>query len=401
MQIRGSLSQHGQVSSRLFAAVLLVVVAGTAGCTSLHLDSRTVLDPVWVTEGESTLRSNAIDSAIDPPLEEVWTFNAGAGFGPVSPLIVGGVALVSTRRGEVHGIDLETGRRIGQSSFGESIDGTPAVDRGILYLPVSWGRYVIQAYDLRTGNTSWRVEGASVEAGLVIYRDMVIAADLEGYATAYNRSDGSIRWELELGEQAAVRGTPVLVDDRLILGADDGRVSAIDPNDGSILWKTELDAPIFAPLAASEHLVYVPSTRGRLTALELATGEIAWCYSLPDDSAYLTAPAVGAGEVVFGASDGHVRSLNREDGAVLWTTQVDGAVSAPPLLTAHTVYVGTMRSKLVALTRTDGAHVWETKVEGRIKSPFAARGTQLIVQTEPRHVYLFDVEKERYANREE
>ena len=383
------------------ALVLLLTCAvlSSSGCGSLQIRGRSILNPVWTTEGDTPLRANSVDVSLDPPLKRVWVFNAGAGFGRVSPLITGDVALISTRRGEVHAVDLMSGRRVGQAAFGESIDGTPVIANGILYLPVSWGRHVLYAYDLRTGTTSWRVEGAPIEAGLVVFEDLVIAADLEGMVRAFGRADGSVRWESRLGEKVAVRGAPVLVEDRLIVGADDGRVTAIDAVDGSVLWQVNTGSPIFAPLSASSDQVYVASTRGNLSALDVSTGELAWTYTLPGEKVYVTAPAVGNEDIVFGASDGFVRSLEPSDGSLLWAAQVDGAVAATPLISAQTIYVGTMRSRLIGLARQDGARVWETEVEGRIKSPFAVSGTQLLVLTEPRHVYLFDVEEASYADR--
>lgn len=386
---------------RILSTILVLAALVVTGCSSLHLDGRSAHVPIWTTEGDSPHRTSAVARILDPPLQQVWEFNAGAGFGPVSPLIVDDVALIATRKGEVHAIDMSSGKRMGQSSFGESIDGTPTVENGILYVPVSWGGRAIHAYNLSRGSTVWKVEGAPVEAGLVVHEDVLLAADVEGWVRAYDLTDGSVRWEVELGDRVGVKGAPALVDGRLVVGDDRGHVTALDASSGSILWERDVEAPVQVPLAAAKEAVYVPTTRGRMLALSTEDGAILWNYELSSDEVYFSAPAVGLDEVVFGASDGQVRSLDRTDGGVRWTTQVDGAVTATPLMTEGTVYVGTMRSRLVGLARSDGTRVWETKLEGRIKSPFASSGTQVIVLAEPRHVYLFDVEGEKVATRED
>lgn len=386
---------------RVVSTILLLGALVATGCSSLHLDGRSAHVPIWTTEGDSPHRTSAVARILDPPLRQVWEFNAGAGFGPVSPLIVDDVALIATRKGEVHAIDMNSGKRLGQSSFGEAIDGTPTVENGILYVPVSWGGRALHAYNLSRGSTVWKVKGAPIEAGLIAHEDVLLAADVEGWVRAYDLMDGSVRWEVDLGHRVGVKAAPALVDGRLLVGDDRGHVTALDASSGSILWERDVEAPIQAPLAAVTEAVYVSTTRGRMLALSTEDGSILWNYEIASNEVYFSAPAVGLDEVVFGASDGHVRSLARVDGGVRWTTEVDGAVTATPLLTEGTVYVGTMRSRLVGLARSDGARMWETKLEGRIKSPFASSGTQLIVLAEPRHVYLFDVEGETVATRED
>lgn len=387
--------------SHMLSALLLIAAFGFAGCTSLQLDGRSATALVWATEGDSPHRANAVETRIEPPLREVWSFNAGAGFGAVSPLIVDDVALIGTRKGEIHAIELDSGRRLGQSDFGEAIDGTPVVSDGVLYTPISWGGYALHAYDLRRGSTLWRVKGAPIDAGLLMGGDVVIAADVEGWVRAYGVRDGEVRWETELGQAVGVKASPALVNGHLIVGDDRGRVTALSSDDGSIVWQADVGAPVYAALAGYSDVVFVPTTRSRLIALNALTGEILWTHTLPSEEVYVASPAVGSHELVFGASDGQVRALDRADGSVLWTTEVDGAVTVAPLLSANTVYVGTMRSKLIGLGRSDGAHRWETKLAGRIKSPFASSGTQVVVLAEPRHVYLFDVDRENYATRED
>ena len=385
---------------RLLSVTLLLLALLVAGCSTLSLNGSRVDIPIWVTEGETPLRANAIESALDPPLEQVWDFNAGAGFGAVSPLIVDDIALVATRKGEIHAIDLNTGSRLGQTSFGESIDGTPVIEDRIIYVPVSWGGRAIHAFDLTKGSTVWRAKGAPVSAGLTVFEDLLLAADVEGHVRAYDLNDGTVKWDVTLGDRVGVKAAPVLVDDRLIIGDDAGHVTALNALDGAKLWSIDIDAPVYAALAATEEAVFVPTTRGRLVSLDVSDGSIEWAYQAPSVETYIASPGVGENDIIFGASDGHVRSLASSDGALRWATEVDGAVTAAPLVTHGTVYVGTMRSKLFGLSREDGTRTWETELEGRVKSAFAAKGRRIVVLAEPRVVYLFQVSEESYAIRD-
>lgn len=382
-----------QISIALTAVCLLV-----AGCSALRVNQAQINgDEAWPTEGESPLRGNAVKTTLTPPLEERWAFNAGAGFGSVSPLIIDEVVFVATRKGEVHAIEMETGRRLGQSEFGDTIEGTPVYDDGMLFVPVGWGRRALIGYDLLRGSSVWKVKGAPINAGLLIYSDVVIAADDESSVRAYHKSDGEIVWETSLGEGAGVIASPLLAGELLIVADDRGHVAALNPDDGSLVWSTTVDAPVHSPPASNGAAIFIPTTRGRLVALNLDDGSQDWTFSLDSHESYVASPAVSDGQIVFGASDGNVRSLEAASGDLQWSSSADAVIAAPPLITSDVVYIGSMRSKLIALDRESGEKVWEEELGGRIKSGFAAKGNRLVILTEPRHVYMYESTTDSYA----
>ena len=152
------------------------------GCQSLEVRQSHIAPDSWLTEGQTAQRAYATDVALAPPLDEAWDYNAAAGFGPASPLIYGNAVLVSNRQGEVHGIDLETGRRIGIESFGDAVEGSPVVLGDMMYVPVAWGRRALIAYDLKKGSKRWEVRHAPIEAGLLQAGGSIIGVDVEGHS---------------------------------------------------------------------------------------------------------------------------------------------------------------------------------------------------------------------------
>ena len=378
--------------------ILALSCALLAGCHALHLESSEIRgEDGWMTEGDSPLRTNAVDWDLQPPLEERWTFDAGAGFGAVSPLIADEILFVATRRGEVIAVELESGRRAGQASFGESIEGTPVLDAGMLFVPVGWGRRALIGYDLLRGSTMWKVDGAPINAGLITFADVVIAADSDGMVRAHAKSDGAIDWEVNLGDGVGVKASPVLAGDVVIVADDQGRIAALNPANGSPTWSATVGAPVLATAASDGETLFVPTTRGRMIALRVADGQLLWTYEAGTVNPYLASPAVSDGRVVFGGSDGMVRAVDASTGKLLWSTEVEAAVTAAPLIAADVVYVGTMRSELLALDRSTGALLWEHELDGRMKSAFAATGNSLIVLAEPKTVHLFEMSGESYV----
>lgn len=377
---------HSRATFAAFAIALLLL----AGCKALKVERAGVAsDGDWLTEGFSAQRPHAIDGNLEPPLEEAWMYNAGAGFGPGSPLILGNAVLVGTRKGEIHAIDFETGKRLGLDSFGEVVEGTPLIQNGVLFIPVGWGRRALYAYDLGSGETRWKLKGAPIATGLLALRDGFVAVDADAVMRKYDMAHGAVLWEHALGDRVTVHAAPILAGGRIVVADDRGAVVAFDPDDGSVQWEQTVPAPVYTSMAASETRLFVPSTRGRFHALDAAQGHLLWDFVLPDTTVRFTAPAVDGSLVVVGASDGALRAFDAATGALRWTFHNDAALQATPLITPHTVYVGTMAHSLFAIDRETGARTWEQQLRGRVKSALAARDGYLVVLSEPRFVYLF------------
>ena len=87
-------------------------------------------------EGSNSLRQHHATVHIEPPLEERWRYDVGAGVGPGGALIVDQVVLVGNREGQVHAIDLEVGKRIGRIKVSAPVDGSMAVSGNRLFVPL-------------------------------------------------------------------------------------------------------------------------------------------------------------------------------------------------------------------------------------------------------------------------
>jgi len=377
-------------ASRITIVAFVAALLFIAGCKALKVDRAEVAsDGDWLTEGYSAQRTHATDGDLEPPLEQAWIYNAGAAFGPGSPLILGNAVLVGTRKGEVHAIEFETGKRLGLESFGDLVEGTPVIQKGVIFIPVGWGRRALYAYDLGSGKTRWKLKGAPIATGLLALDEAFVAVDAEARMRKYDLMSGAVLWEHALGDQVTVYVTPVLAGGHIVVADDQGEVVAFDPDDGSVQWNQTLSAPVYASIAANETRLFVPSTRGRFFALDAAQGRVLWEYALPDTTVHFTTPAVDGSLVVVGASDGALRAFDAATGTLHWTFRNDAALRATPLLTPHTVYIGNMAHSLFAIDRETGARKWEQQLRGRVKSAFAARDGYLVVLSEPRFVYLF------------
>ena len=366
-------SRHFQFSVCISALFVLV-----SGCTVLKVEEA----------GRAPATPNGAPS-VEPPLHIEWIYNAGAGFGMDAPLIVGETVIVGTRQGEIHGIDVASGKRRGIKSFGDVVEATPVMHGGTLLVPVGWGRRSLVAFDLARGAMLWKRKGAPIAAGLLLLEDAFVAVDTEAQVRRHNVRDGAVAWEQMLGDNIAVHTRPVMSQGSILLADDTGRIVALNPEDGSVDWVTHLYSPVYASLATDPEALYVPTTRGRLFALNAADGDELWHVTLADSTVRFSAPSVDSGLLVAGASDGLLRAYDAKSGALRWAFRSPDAIIAKPLITRSSVYVGSMGKMLYAVDRATGALQWQEELRGRVKSAIAGSEEYLIVLAEPRYVYLF------------
>lgn len=382
-------SMRGGATRRWRVAVVSLLLAS---CTPLRIQYPLQSgDADWQTDGRTVQRDRvALDAPLQLPLEEAWIYNAGGGFSEGSPLVVDNTIIVGTRKGEIHVIELDDGRQIGTQEFGRSIEGTPALDGQVLYVPNAWGKHVLSAFDLHRGRYLWRQQGVPIEAAVLLVANLVIVGDVEGNVIAIDKESGRIIWVYEFGDLASILSGPAAVDDDRIVVADEtGRVAMLDVDDGRQVWAIELDTPVEAGLSVGDGRVYVPTTRGRFFALNANDGELLWEYAGDTDEVRFTGAAVTGAHVIFGGTDGILRSLNAENGSALWTFHTDGTIAAAPVVNGSLVFVGAMDQKVYAVHRDNGSVQWEAPLRGRVKSSPAVRNGYLIVMSEPRFIYAF------------
>jgi polyvinyl alcohol dehydrogenase (cytochrome) len=254
------------------------------------------------------------------------------------------------------------------------------------------------------------VTGTPIVAGGVVY-----VGDWTGHVRALDAVTGDARWDRQVG-RGYIGGAVALDGDHVYAGTFDGRIVALDRGTGTPAWDTPIgehpQAVIFGSPVAVDGLVVAgvgsyevfaggetPSFHGHITALDAATGAVAWTFRVSDPGAgespgvsVWSSPAVDPERGVLYIGTGQAYALPappRSDSAValdlrtgreLWTTQftagdawtlsrptgLDADVGAAPNLYTvgdrDLVGVGDKDGVYHALDRDSGEVVWETRL---------------------------------------
>ncbi|MBO0753637.1 MAG: PQQ-binding-like beta-propeller repeat protein, partial [Bradyrhizobiaceae bacterium] len=141
---------------------------------------------------------------------------------------------------------------LGGTSNNESLEATPLVEDGFMYMVDSWG--IVSKLDVRSGTSApvvWRMnpklEKQDRNRGVALWNNLVIS--VTGYAgrvIATDKDSGAVVWDKSLLDQADLELTaaPLALKDVVLIGGSGGDrglrnwLAALDPKTGDIVWKT-------------------------------------------------------------------------------------------------------------------------------------------------------------------
>jgi alcohol dehydrogenase (cytochrome c) len=142
-----------------------------------------------------------------------------------------------------------------------TLEATPLVEDGIMYVPDGWGSvYAIDLTSGRKGTFKWKMDPGTDRAwagdvaccgvnnrGVALWKDKVISIGLDGRMFAINKQTGEVVWERKIAEPAVgetLTVAPLIVRDLAIVGPAGGEfgirgyIEATDLNTGKMVWRT-------------------------------------------------------------------------------------------------------------------------------------------------------------------
>ena len=254
-----------------------------------------------------------------------------------APLVFfGGTLFAGSVEGLLLALDAASGEVRWQADLGGTILGSPNVaydapgatdaDSGRVFV-IEQGAGVLHCFDFRTGKPIWRAEGVGrCDGSSGVGGDTVVFGSCASALHVFSAKDGGLLREIAIGDELQVAGGVVVQDDWAFSGTRGGNVLRANIKTGDLVW-TNADCT--------------------------------------DD--VLTTPAVNETHVVFGSADGKVYALDRTNGELKWSAQVDGEVTSPVI--AADKVVATSGGVLVLLRLADGQQLWSYPVSDAITSP--------------------------------
>ena len=293
-------------------------LGGGAGWTD---GSRLVIKGSLLVAGDSDLFGIDLDTA-----RVRWQFSArdeSARIGAFLGAAGNDAVFAGSANGRLFAIGVETGvihwmADVGGSDtkvFAPAADRTVVVARFTTYGKPDTGGVI--AVDTRTGRECWRavIDPAAVPpaGGPLLFGRLVIVASRSGDILAFDRSTGARQWSIPPVRLGSTEHAPQKTDFRalartgstLFAGSITGVLTAYDLDSLKQLWSFEdpSGGSIRFRIDSDEQYVYVPFLSGRLSAVDILTGQERWRVGT-GKSGFGWPPAVTANVIFLAGYDG-------------------------------------------------------------------------------------------------
>ncbi len=204
----------------------------------------------------------------------------------------------------------------------------------------------------------------------VIDGDSVYTAGHEGLVTAVALASGKQRWEKDT--DLPISGGPGVGSGLVVVGTNDGDVVALAEDNGKALWRARVSSEVLAAPRISDDVVIIRTGDGRITALNAADGKRLWFYDSPVPALSLrgvSAPVIAQGLIVAGFDNGKLMALELKTGRLAWSTTVAVPhgrsdldrmvdIDSEPLIIDDEVYVATYQGRVASVSLLNGRLRW-------------------------------------------
>jgi len=299
----------------------------------------------------ASLNGHAYAVTLDGEL--VWSFKAGARING-SLAIIDGRAYFGCNDHGFYCLDADTGALIWRRQARAAVQGNFAAHADM----VMCGAYdgVVYAFDSASGIPRWQTQvGSGVNCSLAVLNGVIYFGTNGGTVHALDACTGSTVWQADA--PGGMNATCAVSACGLFIGTRTGQVCAFDIATGTRRWSVDFGPRIFASPALDADFVYIASDLGTLRRLHASDGSLDWEVAigtgiLPPGGQVWTCPLVADGVVWIGPALGEIMAVQRATGEKMWAYTVDGSSSSSIAIGDDVLASSTGGNRLLVFRRT-------------------------------------------------
>lgn len=369
--------------------VILFVVAELA---LLFVFAGNVESKSWPRFMRSKNRTGYIHEQASPPLTLEWSRSIFS-HTICSPVVKDGVVYVGNSAGSIYAIDCNSGDTIWKNDLAGSIDSTPAIEEGSIYVFCQDGDDAQAcSYNALTGAVNWKInlKGENISSPLVVDGYVYIGRgspykDIKGI----DIDDGDIEYSFETGQP--VWSSPVFYKDFIYTGSNDGSLYKLDKQLSKI-WKYNTITGMFkiSTVAADEDRLFLAPglSLRRVYAIETDVSPDWQSVELNLGGSGVKTSSVGVDDdsvyVVMASTIQVIYCLKKKSNGILrWSVELGTSsgmepYTSSPAITYDTVYAGSETGYLTCIS-TYGVVISSISLSSIISSPAVSNGYVYVV----------------------
>ena len=190
-----------------------------------------------------------------------------------------------------------------------------------------------------------------------------------GYCKAVDKQSGALRWQFKT--DAMLFSRPAVSGKFVILPTSDKRLVWLDKKSGKLSWQYLADGPYVADGVVSGGILYQGGYK-TFQAWDVKRHRLLWRYDSIDNYCQ-AAPVVDGADVIFGAWDTNLRSLDRRNGTLNWqwnngkNVNLYSPGNVVPVVTSDHVVIVAPDRVTTAIDRKSGVQLWCEKNDNKVR----------------------------------
>jgi outer membrane protein assembly factor BamB len=327
------------------------------------------------------------DASIAPELKLAWTYEAGE---PIesSAAIANGLVFVGSESGELHAVELATGKLRWKYKAAAAIgESSPAVRAGIVYIGDLGG--TLHAVDAADGNVAWTFKsGSEIRSSPVVADGKVLFGSYDENFYALDARTGALRWKVQTN--GPVHSTAAIADGLAHISGCDENFRAIRIADGAEVYSIASGAYTGASPALEGKWAFFGTFNNDVLGVDLAARKVAWRYEHPERQfPFYASAAVAEGRVVVGGRDKMIHALDARTGKELWTFTTRARVESSAVIAGGRVYVGSNDGRFYVLDFAKGTKLWEFNAGAPLSASPAMADGYVVIGAQDGRLYAF------------
>jgi len=203
---------------------------------------------------------------------------------------------------------------------------------------------------------------ANVISTPAVTNDLVVFGNQQGIVTALSLKNGKPQWTFKTG--GSIYSSPAVRQNKIVFGSANGYVYCINDN-GKEIWKLKTGAAVLGCPTIENNIVYIGGSDHNFRAIDLETGKEIWKFNGLNGHVVST-PVIYKSDVIFGAWDTWLYSLNKNTGKLNWKWSNGSSIrnyspaACIPVIKDDIVYVVAPDRYLSAIDAITGQTLWRT-----------------------------------------
>lgn len=283
------------------------------------------------------ISSNAHDGVVAFDIDSgfrKWTFVVPNGV-EKEPVLFNGRLYFGGNDGFFYSISADTGQEVWKTHIKSEIVAAPAFDaqEGRVYFVTTSNSLL--ALEAESGRQVWSYtrqdpSNYSIRGGTtpLIHKNLLYVGFSEGSFVAFNKSNGTINWEIQLNKNKRFKdidSSAVFDGDRIFVSGYDDKLYIISSANGDVISRFEAGG--YVPVTLSGSFLFYASSNGKVFALNKDSLKPVWDYTVVNGLP--TEISLFNDYVIFGESQGNLVILNKETGELVHQFEPGRGIQCP------------------------------------------------------------------------